>query len=220
MHGRLDHAAAIAAQRGGALRAFAGQNSEGRFFTEETPWTVCVHDGLQFAAPVQQSDTATEERTPQREELPADFAALSYRYPYAEQTAFPAKLTATQLKGRAIDEEISENTTLPPRLRNLCKPKFLAGKTALTGTERGTALHLVMQDLDFFCEPNEQSVHAQIEAMRAQRKLTEEQAKAADVYAIVRVPAERPCCTHPEKQTGRARVPLLSAPTRAGLFLT
>lgn len=170
----------------GALRAFAGQNSEGRFFAEETPWTVCVHDGLQFAAPAQQSDAAAEERAPQREELPADFAALSYRYPYAEQTAFPAKLTATQLKGRAIDEEISENTTLPPRLRNLCKPKFLAGKTALTGTERGTALHLVMQDLDFFCEPNEQSVRAQIEAMRAQRKLTEEQAKAADVHAIVR----------------------------------
>ena len=170
----------------GALRAFAGQNSEGRFFTEETPWTVCVHDGLQFAAPAQQSDAAAEERAPQREELPADFAALSYRYPYAEQTAFPAKLTATQLKGRAIDEEISENTTLPPRLRNLCKPKFLAGKTVLTGAERGTALHLVMQDLDFFCEPNEQSVRAQIEAMRAQRKLTDEQAKAADVHAIVR----------------------------------
>ena len=170
----------------GALRAFAGQNSEGRFFAEETPWTVCVHDGLQFAAPAQQSDAAAEKRAPQREELPADFAALSYRYPYAEQTAFPAKLTATQLKGRAIDEEISENTTLPPRLRNLCKPKFLAGKTALTGAERGTALHLVMQDLDFFCEPNEQSVRAQIEAMRAQRKLTDEQANAVDVHAIVR----------------------------------
>ena len=170
----------------GALRAFAGQNSEGRFFAEETPWTVCVHDGLQFAAPVQQSDAAAEERAPQREELPADFAALSYRYPYAEQTAFPAKLTATQLKGRAIDEEISENTTLPPRLRNLCKPKFLAGKTALTGAERGTALHLVMQDLDFFCEPNEQSVREQIEKLRAQRKLTDEQANAVDVRAIVR----------------------------------
>lgn len=170
----------------GALRAFAGQNSEGRFFTEETPWTVCVHDGLQFAAPAQQSDAAAEERAPQREELPADFAALSYRYPYAEQTAFPAKLTATQLKGRAIDEEISENTTLPPRLRNLCKPKFLAGKTALTGAERGTALHLVMQDLDFFCEPNEQSVREQIEKLRAQHKLTDEQANAVDVHAIVR----------------------------------
>ena len=170
----------------GTLRAFAGQNSEGRFFAEETPWTVCVHDGLQFAAPAQQSDAAAEERAPQREELPADFAALSYRYPYAEQTAFPAKLTATQLKGRAIDEEISENTTLPPRLRNLCKPKFLAGKMALTGAERGTALHLVMQDLDFFCEPNEQSVREQIEKLRAQRKLTDEQANAVDVHAIVR----------------------------------
>ena len=170
----------------GALRAFAGQNSEGRFFAEETPWTVCVHDGLQFAAPAQQSDAAEEERAPQREDLLADFAALSYRYPYAEQTAFPAKLTATQLKGRAIDEEISENTTLPPRLRNLCKPKFLAGKTALTGAERGTALHLVMQDLDFFCEPNEQSVREQIEKLRAQRKLTDEQANAVDVHAIVR----------------------------------
>ncbi len=170
----------------GALRAFAGQNSEGRFFAEETPWTVCVHDGLQFAAPAQQSDAAEEERAPQREDLPADFAALSYRYPYAEQTAFPAKLTATQLKGRAIDEEISENTTLPPRLRNLCKPKFLAGKMALTGAERGTALHLVMQDLDFFCEPNEQSVREQIEKLRAQRKLTDEQANAVDVHAIVR----------------------------------
>ena len=168
-----------------SLRELAGQNGEGSFYADETPWTVCVHDGLQFAAPVQQSDAAAEERAPQREELPADFAALSYRYPYAEQTAFPAKLTATQLKGRAIDEEISENTTLPPRLRNLCKPKFLAGKMALTGAERGTALHLVMQDLDFFCEPNEQSVREQIEKLRAQRKLTEEQAKAADAYAIV-----------------------------------
>ena len=168
------------------LRELAGQNGEGSFYADETPWTVCVHDGLQFAAPVQQSDAAAEERAPQREELPADFAALSYRYPYAEQTAFPAKLTATQLKGRAIDEEISENTTLPPRLHNLCKPKFLAGKTALTGAERGTALHLVMQDLDFFCEPNEQSVREQIEKLRAQRKLTDEQANAVDVHAIVR----------------------------------
>lgn len=115
-----------------------------------------------------------------------DFAALSYRYPYAGQTAFPAKLTATQLKGRALDEEISENTTLPPRLRSLYKPKFLAGETTLTGAERGTALHLVMQDLDFSCEASEQSVREQVEKLRAQRKLTDEQASAVDVRAIVR----------------------------------
>ena len=48
----------------------------------------------------------------------------------------------------------------------MCKPKFLAGETSLTGAERGTALHLVMQDLDFFCEASEQSVREQIEKLR------------------------------------------------------
>ena len=169
-----------------SLRELAGQNGEGSFYADETPWTVRVHDGLSFVTPQQRPDDVPVDAAPPKEELPVDFAALSYRYPYAGQTAFPAKLTATQLKGRALDEEISENTTLPPRLRSLYKPKFLAGETTLTGAERGTALHLVMQDLDFFCEASEQSVHEQVEKLRAQRKLTDEQASAVDVRAIVR----------------------------------
>ena len=169
-----------------SLRELAGQNGEGSFYADETPWTVRVHDGLSFVTPQQRPDDALVDDAPPKDELPVDFAALSYRYPYAGQTAFPAKLTATQLKGRALDEEISENTTLPPRLRSLYKPKFLAGETTLTGAERGTALHLVMQDLDFFCEASEQSVREQVEKLRAQRKLTDEQASAVDVRAIVR----------------------------------
>ena len=169
-----------------SLRELAGQNGEGSFYADETPWTVRVHDGLSFVTPQQRPDDAPVDAAPPKDELPVDFAALSYRYPYAGQTVFPAKLTATQLKGRALDEEISENTTLPPRLRSLYKPKFLAGETTLTGAERGTALHLVMQDLDFFCEASEQSVHEQVEKLRAQRKLTDEQASAVDVRAIVR----------------------------------
>lgn len=111
-----------------SLRELAGQNGEGSFYADETPWTVRVHDGLSFVTPQQRPDDAPVDAAPPKEELPVDFAALSYRYPYAGQTAFPAKLTATQLKGRALDEEISENTTLPPRLRSLYKPKFLAAK--------------------------------------------------------------------------------------------
>ena len=160
-----------------SLRELAGQNGEGSFYADETPWTVRVHDGLSFVTPQQRPDDAPVDAAPPKDELPVDFAALSYRYPYAGQTAFPAKLTATQLKGRALDEEISENTTLPPRLRSLYKPKFLAGETTLTGAERGTALHLVMQDLDFSCEASEQSVREQVEKLRAQRKLTDEQAR-------------------------------------------
>ena len=43
-----------------------------------------------------------------------------------------------------------------------------------------------MQDLDFFCEASEQSVREQVEKLRALRKLTDEQASAVDVRAIVR----------------------------------
>lgn len=60
---------------------------------------VRVHDGLSFVTPQQRPDDAPVDAAPPKDELPVDFAALSYRYPYAGQTAFPAKLTATQLKG-------------------------------------------------------------------------------------------------------------------------
>ena len=167
------------------LRAFAGQSGEGRVFADETPWAVRVHDAMDALSLRTEQDGARREalRTP---ELAVDTAVLEYRYPCTAQTAFPAKLTATQLKGRALDGEIAENTVLPPRLRSLARPEFLAGKTALTGAERGTAIHLVLQYLDFSCPADEQLVRAQIEQMRAQRKLTDEQAEAVDIHAIMR----------------------------------
>ena len=168
-----------------ALRAFAEQSGEGRFFADETPWTVCVHDALSAFAPAAEDEAARED-APRAEEMRVDTLALEYEYPHRAETLLPAKLTATQLKGRALDEEISENTALPPRLRTLCKPKFLAGKAALTGAERGTAIHLAMQYLDFSRAEDEAGVRAQIEMMRTQRKLTDEQARAVDLRAIVR----------------------------------
>ena len=53
-----------------------------------------MHDGLSFVTPQQRPDDAPVDAAPPKDELPVDFAALSYRYPYAGQTAFPAKLTA------------------------------------------------------------------------------------------------------------------------------
>lgn len=97
-----------------------------------------------------------------------------------------AKLTATQLKGREADAEIAENAKLPPRLRSLARPRFLAGESALTGAERGTAIHLVMEHLDLSCEPTAEAVRAQIDALAEKRLLTREQAEAADERAIAR----------------------------------
>ena len=168
-----------------ALRALAGQSGAGRVFADEAPWVVRVHGGeeLTKSAPEEDAETAEAPRAPERA---VDTAAFEFVYPYQAETLLPAKLTATQLKGRALDEEIAENTVLPPRLRSLAKPGFLAGEKKLTGAERGTAIHLALQYLDFSAETDEAGVRAQIEQMRAQRKLTDEQAEAVDVRALVR----------------------------------
>ena len=41
-----------------SLRELAGQSGEGRFFVDETPWTVRVHDGLSFVTPQQRQGLA------------------------------------------------------------------------------------------------------------------------------------------------------------------
>lgn len=88
---------------------------------------------------------------------------LNYRYPYQRETQLPAKLTATQLKGRALDEEIAEDALHTPYIRPLTQPKFRQQDRGLTPAERGTATHLVLQYLDLR-NPN---VPEQVAALRA-----------------------------------------------------
>ena len=73
---------------------------------------------------------------------------LAFAYPYERETLLPAKVTATQLKGRALDEEIAENAVHTPYLRPLTRPKFRRESHGLTPAEQGTATHLVLQYLD------------------------------------------------------------------------
>ena len=100
------------------LRELAGADAAA-VTGSDAPWRVEVHNGYDFAPAERAAEERTEETVP---ELPLDTAALEWRYPYEPETTLSAKLTATQLKGRALDEEIAENAPLPPRLRSLAKP--------------------------------------------------------------------------------------------------
>lgn len=83
------------------------------------------------------------------EERSFDPALLEFRYPYEAETALPAKLTATQMKGREADREIAEDAPRPPSLRPLSQPRFRRSGGDLTAAEAGTAVHLALQYLDF-----------------------------------------------------------------------
>ena len=76
-------------------------------------------------------------------------AALTWTYPYAAAVQAPSKLTATQLKGRVLDQEAAQEAqgapqTAPEPIR---RPDFIAHRQGLTAAQKGTALHLAMQYL-------------------------------------------------------------------------
>ena len=136
-----------------------------------------------------QEDERVEDGVQESAEAPdpqPDVAALAFVYDHGAATVTPSKVTATQLKGRAIDEEIAEGAL--PRRRESApeRPRFLQEKHGLTGAERGTAMHLVMQFLPLDTPAELDAVAEVIDGLRQRRLLTAEQAAALDIPALVR----------------------------------
>ena len=161
------------------LRERAGVEVESLYTGDTSPWQVFIHDANDYGEAPKKEILQAENASGHTE---FDPAVLNYRYPYQRETQLPAKLTATQLKGRALDEEIAEDALHTPYIRPLSQPKFRQQDRGLTPAERGTATHLVLQYLDLR-NPN---VPEQVAALRLRAKLTPEQAAAVDIRALER----------------------------------
>ena len=98
-------------------------------------------------------------------------------YPYESACVIPSKVTATQLKGRELDEEIAEGTPKEKRRMAFDRPRFLRQDNGLSATEKGTAMHLAMQYLDLHSGV---SVETQVAQMCERRLLTPQQREAID----------------------------------------
>jgi len=144
------------------------------------PWEVFLHDCGEYRNSPPRPGLAQEAAVP---EVPFDPALLAFQYPYRRESALPAKLTATQLKGRPLDQEIAEHAAHTPYLRPLSQPKFRREEKGLTPAERGSATHLVLQYLDF----GDPGVPGQIAALEQKELLTRQQAQAVDVPALERL---------------------------------
>lgn len=161
------------------LRALAELEPERLYVGEDRPWQVFVHDAADYAARPAPPERAAGETA---EEVSFDPALLDFVYPFQRETALPAKVTATQLKGRELDQEIAENAAHTPYLRPLRQPLFRQERRGLTAAERGTATHLALQYLDF----KNPDAAGQIEDLRRRGLLTDQQAAAVDPGQLVR----------------------------------
>ena len=161
------------------LRVLAGGEISASYSGDTSPWQVYIHDSEDYR---QVPLTALMKPETQTACGSFDAEVLEFSYPYARETVLPAKVTATQLKGRLLDEEIAEHAAHKPYLRPLTQPKFRQEGHGLTPAERGTATHLVLQYLDL----EDRAVAAQVEALRQRELLSNQQAEAVDVKALER----------------------------------
>ncbi|MBQ8852160.1 MAG: PD-(D/E)XK nuclease family protein, partial [Oscillibacter sp.] len=166
-------------QEADALRQLAGAEPAELYKGQTRPWQVFVHDGEDFRdRPASRHVRAAETA----EHAAFDPGLLAFTYPWRRETGLPAKVTATQLKGRLLDEEIAEKAAHTPYLRPLSQPKFRQERHGLTPAETGTATHLALQYLDFF----NGDAAGQVERLRLRSLLTDQQAAAVDTAALDR----------------------------------
>lgn len=161
------------------LRELADIPVETLYISDSKPWQVQIHDSEEFREhPKMLLTVETEEA----EDPPFDPQILGFTYPHSSAVWSSAKVTATQLKGRILDEEAAEYTRVEPAQGSLKHPRFWQERHGLTPAERGTATHLVMQYLDF----GNRDVASQIKQLVLDAKMTPEQADAVDHSVLER----------------------------------
>ena len=164
------------------LRELAGERPEALWDGEDLPWDVRVTDG----AALKEAPPAARARPVRTEEHgaadPALVERLAWTYPHQVQVDMPSKLTATQIKGRMLDEESAEHTerSAERAARPLTRPRFAAEERGLTGAQKGSALHLAMQLIDLEKADTALGVTGELARLTAGGWLTGKQAESVN----------------------------------------
>ena len=126
---------------------------------------------------------------------------LAWRYPQEKAAFVPSKLTATQIKGRALDREAAEEAQPQSRKgKPLTRPAFIAEEKGLTPAQRGIALHLAMEYLPMEGDHSPAAIAGELDRLRAEGFLTSLQREAVSpekLSAFFRSPVGREMCSAP-----------------------
>lgn len=110
---------------------------------------------------------------------------LEWEYSYKDSSAIPAKLSVTELKrrfGNALEDEYTRSIFISPLSK---KPSFLEDRRGLTGAEKGTIMHLVMQHINLDGMPSLKGINGLLENMVQRDFMTAVQAESVDVHKIL-----------------------------------
>ncbi len=102
---------------------------------------------------------------------------MSYVYPYDNMTSVPRNISVTELKRMAMEEDEAVHTMYPTQL---AAPSFLAEPRALSGAQKGTLVHFIMEKLDFR-HADETGIRNQLDKMLSDNLLTEAEYNSVNV---------------------------------------
>ena len=154
---------------------------------EGFPWDIRLLSGADCRRP--QGHGGGVAQRPAGLQLPDGlWPRLSWRYPHMACAAIPSKLTATQLKGREKDSEAAENAVelRPAPVHSALRRPVFEGVKPLTPAQRGTALHMVMQYLDFSRTGSLAEIEDEISRLVIGQYITPQQGAAVDPADILR----------------------------------
>lgn len=104
---------------------------------------------------------------------------LSSVYPFKYAENIPVKLSVTEVKNMLRDEEYTEK--IIPKIRT---PRFLEEEKGLTPAEKGTAMHLVMQFINYEKTNSVDEIKEEIKRLYENYFITKAQMEAADAEKI------------------------------------
>ena len=109
---------------------------------------------------------------------------LTWVYPHLRAEQLPSKLTATELKGLASADPDAVNLEKPISVRGAFKELDLR-EEKLSATELGTAVHLVLQQIDLRHTDSVEAIKAEIDRLRSQEYLTAEESESIQAEQIL-----------------------------------
>ncbi|MBD7916354.1 helicase-exonuclease AddAB subunit AddA [Clostridium sp. Sa3CUN1] len=106
---------------------------------------------------------------------------LDYEYKYSLASGLPSNVSVSDLKRSLYENEDDDVLTVNIfKDKEVIKPKFLQEKKGLSASERGTAVHFIMQKLNLEKVNTREEIKEQIDNMRSSNLLSEEEVKAVD----------------------------------------
>ena len=173
--------AALNRMEAGALHAIAGRPDETQ--TDDCLWHISV---VTASKEIPQNTVVLQNTLSIAPEVTQRIRQqLSFRYLHEAATVSPSKRTATSLKGREKDQEVSEKASQPKNpVHKWRKPSFLQEK--VSGKEYGNVIHTIMQYIAYENCGTADGIRSEVNRLMEQHYLTAEQLQTVDFGMLVR----------------------------------